>query len=290
MTKLVLGAAQFGQVYGIANQTGMPPRDEVHQILNLALLSGIDTIDTAMTYGESEKILGHIGVRKFKIITKLPLIPSHVRDVNHWIDQQIKQSLTRLRASSVDAILFHSSVDLLRIDGLQLMQSLKYFKSKNIVQKIGISIYDPSELSKIPFLDQFDIVQAPINLIDRRMEVSGWMKRLTQMGIEIHGRSVFLQGLLLMSRDRIPKKFDRWNFLWDKWHEKLAKTGSTAIRACLSYPLSLQAVTKVIVGVDNLCQLSALIPATQPDLDQADWAFMAHEDENLLHPFAWGRL
>ncbi len=100
---------------------------------------------------------------------------------------------------------------------------LKTIKLNGLVKKIGISIYDPSECEQVMNLARIDIVQAPLNIVDRRLVVSGWLSRLHSEEIEIHTRSVFLQGLLLMPRNKIPKIFDRWFRAWDQWSLELEK-------------------------------------------------------------------
>ena len=100
-----------------------------------------------------------------------------------------------------------------------------------------------------------NIVQAPLNIIDRRLETSGWLSKLYKNGIEVHTRSSFLQGLLLMSRAEVPPKFNKWTKMWNLWSEELEKNNLDAASVCLSYPLSLPEVSRVIIGVDNLNNL-----------------------------------
>ena len=74
--KIALGSVQFGIPYGVTNRGGMTSRQEVREILTVAARSGVDTIDTAITYGESERVLGAEGCSRFRIVTKLPAIPA----------------------------------------------------------------------------------------------------------------------------------------------------------------------------------------------------------------------
>ena len=95
--KIALGTAQFGSNYGIANKSGKINYKEAKKILKLAKKNKINTIDTAINYLDSEKILGKIGVRKFNIVTKLPAIPKKNKNIEKWIRSKIHKSLKRLK-------------------------------------------------------------------------------------------------------------------------------------------------------------------------------------------------
>lgn len=202
---------------------GQPSVAEIEKILNLALDHGVDMIDTAIAYGDSERILGKVGINPFKVVTKLP--PCNVRpiEVKNWAYRLVQESLARLKVDSLDGILLHRSQDLLSGLGIELVDVLTKLRIDGLVKKIGISVYDPSELEAMIGEFALDIVQAPSNLVDRRFERSGWLSRLKTWNIQVHTRSTFLQGLLLMSRHAIPHKFHRWSWLWDQWHDNLKK-------------------------------------------------------------------
>ena len=158
-----------------------------------------------------------------------------------------------------------------------------------LVKKIGVSIYDPSECEKFMQLTRFDIVQAPLNIVDRRLETSGWLSKLYSEEIEIHTRSVFLQGLLLMPNNRIPKNFYKWSNVWEKWSLELKKNDLSAVEACLLYPLSLPEIEHVIVGVDSADQLNELIKRSKSKHSQIDFSFMISNDQSLINPSNWNK-
>lgn len=288
--KLALGTVQFGLSYGIANQSGQVTSEEAHRILTLASDNGIDVIDTAIAYGDSERILGELGVDSFRIVTKLPIVPQGLTNVDAWIDHQIKGSLARLGGDSVYGLLLHRSENLLGNRGKQVIESLGRLKSSGLVQKIGVSIYDPSELDLVTQVTSIDIVQAPLSLVDRRLVSSGWLTRLSKLGVEVHTRSTFLQGLLLMSRCEIPQKFERWSKIWDAWHAGLNKHQTTPAAICLGYPLSLSEIDRVVVGVDTAQQLKDLIEITMKPTAVNDWSMLESQDEQLVNPFRWSSL
>lgn len=289
MNRLALGTVQFGIPYGIANQTGQVTRAMAKAMLKLAAENGIDTLDTAIAYGESEDCLGEIGTEGFKLVTKLPSVPDGCSDVNGWVQEQVVASLSRLGVGKLYGLLLHRPDQLLGLNGKKLYQSLQRLKDDGQVQKIGISIYAPSELDAITKLFHLDLVQAPFNLVDRRLLTSGWLQRLREGGVEIHTRSSFLQGLLLMPYEVIPSKFTPWAELWSKWQDWLAHHTVTALQACLAYPLSFSEIDRVVVGVDSVSQLAQIINLAQAKISN-DLPDICSEDENLINPAHWSRL
>lgn len=291
ISKLALGTVQFGLPYGIANQAGQVSRAEAKSMLQFAAKSGIDTLDTAIAYGESEDCLGEVGTKGFKLVTKLPSIPDGCTDIPGWVREQLSASFSRLGVGSVYGLLLHRPDQLLKANGNRIFSVLEGLKEEGLVQKIGISIYAPSELDALIPRYRFDLVQAPLNLVDRRLIESGWLRRLKEEGIEIHTRSAFLQGLLLMPRIAIPSKFNSWQDIWDKWHNWLELRSISAIQASLAFPLSFAEINRVVVGADSREQLAQIITAASSSSYTFDELLdMNCCDENLINPANWNRL
>jgi len=284
--KLVLGTAQFGFKYGIANSGSQVTGEKVNKILECARAGGIDMIDTAIAYGESEKRLGEADISGWQIISKLPPVPDSCSNVKAWISTNVDLSLARLGVSGLYGILLHRPRQLLGANGMQLYQALTQLKAEGKVKKIGISIYEPSELDDICRHYVFDLIQAPLNVFDRRLVDSGWLQRLHTEGIEVHTRSAFLQGLLLMPRIDLPLWFEQWPEVWTMWYEWLARHNVSALQVCLLYPLSLVGVHRVVIGVDSPSQLTQIISTTanQNLAELPDFQFI---DENILNPSRW---
>lgn len=233
MNRLALGTVQFGLPYGVANQQGQVSLEEARAILEHAQAAGLDTLDTAIAYGNCEERLGEIGVSQWQVISKLPAIPEGCIDVAAWTRECVAASLRRLGIDQLRGLLLHRPEQLLAPQGDALYFALTHLKNDGLVQKIGVSIYGSEELNALNAKFRFDIVQAPLNLFDRRLIDSGWLARLSQQGTEVHVRSVFLQGLLLMQPAGRPEKFNRWQPLWDRWQQWLADTKLTPLQACL---------------------------------------------------------
>lgn len=289
MNRLALGTAQFGLDYGIANQDGQVTRSTAKAMLQLAAASGIDTLDTAIGYGESETCLGEVVPRGFKLVTKLPAIPDDCSDVSGWVQEQICASLSRLGVSAVYGLLLHRPGQLLGTGGEILYQTLQDLKETGRVQKVGVSVYAPSELEKLTARFYFDLVQAPLNLIDRRLYTTGWLRRLKDSGVEVHTRSAFLQGLLLMPHASIPEKFSPWSDLWVNWHDWLAHHTISAVQACLAFPLSLPEIDRVVVGANGVSQLEQIISAAN-SISSVGFPDLHCDAENLINPSRWSQL
>lgn len=285
--RLAIGTVQFGLVYGVTNQDGQVSLGEAINVLSLAKEYKIKILDTAISYGTSEEVLGKVGVDAFRVVTKLPSLPEGQNNIASWVNEQVHGSLARLGQKKLYGLLLHRSKDLLGSNGVQLIQALADIKNDGFVQKIGISVYEPDELDMVFSKIKIDLVQLPLNVVDRRMESSGWLNRLKDEGVEIHTRSAFLQGLLLIERCKIPQKFSRWSNLWDRWHDMLNDSGVSPLTASLAYPLSHKQVDHVVVGVQSAIQLSEILQAVEKVNGGLDTSFMRSVDLNLINPSNW---
>lgn len=284
--KLALGTATFGMDYGAFNSYGQLQFRQVQDLIHFAYSKSINTLDTASSYGESETVLGQIEVSKWKIISKISPVPINCDSVDDWITLEVKESLSRLRVSSIEGVLLHKSTELKQNHGKQIWATLQQLKKSGMVNKIGYSIYETKELDD--FWKDFkpDIIQAPLNLIDRRIIQSGWLRKLHDNGCEVHVRSVFLQGLLLTDYTHIPKFFKVWDPLWKKYHNWLKETKYKPVEVCLAFAMAQSEISKVIVGIDSLPQLQEILSTVgNKNYEFPDDLFSL--DPNLLNPSNW---
>jgi len=284
--RLALGTVQFGLPYGISNTSGKVSNNEVRTILEHAWVSGIGTLDTAVLYGDSEQILGECGVDQWQVISKLPAIPDTCDDVESWTQEVVTHSLERLKIDNLYGLLLHRPQQLLEHQGHVLYRALIRLKKLGLVKKIGISIYNPSELEILQPQFQLDLVQAPFNVLDRRLLNSGWLTRLHQAGIEVHVRSIFLQGLLLMEEDKRPEKFFRWHPLWNQWYHWLKEEKLTPVEACLGFVLSYPEIDRIVFGVESVKQLEEILFAAEKMVPMPPATLMT-EDVDLINPSKW---
>lgn len=287
--RIAIGAAQFGPSYGIANKMGRIDLSEARNILHTAWSAGIDTVDTAAEYGRSEQVLGEVGVGQWQVITKLPGIPADCPNPAAWTWDALRKSLQRLSLERVAGILLHRPAQLLGGLGPDVYEALLDIKLHGITERIGYSVYSPSEFDYL--WDQYpvDLVQIPLNVLDRRLITSRWLARLKDAGVEVHVRSIFLQGLLLMNSSDRPARFDRWASLWETWNEWLKAENLSPLQACVGFALSHPEFDRIVVGVDSAIQLREIVaaaavgPVTPP-------VSLVVDDEDLLNPSRWNSL
>lgn len=288
-SKLALGAAQFGQKYGIANSGAGPGREDVRDVLRVARANGMDTIDTAQAYGESESWLGEAGMSGWKVVSKLPVELPTSGSIHDWVRSSTLGSAKKLRINCLHGLLVHRSEWLHGAGGDELFEALQGVKQDGLVRKVGVSIYDPEELGDLMDRYPIDLVQAPFNIFDRRMELSGWFSRLKHQHVEVHVRSVFLQGLLLMSRSAIPAKFSRWDAVWNTWFGWIDSSGIPPLAACLGFAMRNTFIDRLVVGVDNANQLRDILLATRHAIP-GDFPEFPHLDNRLINPSRWSSL
>ena len=287
--RLALGTVQFGLPYGVANEGGQVPLAEAQAIVEQARKNGLDTVDTAIAYGDSEERLGRIGLAGWRVITKLPPLPDAGGGIPDWVRATVADSLERLRVKELYGLLLHRADDLLAPSGEEAYAALVRLKRGGLVRKIGVSIHGPEILDKVIPRFSLDLIQAPFNVLDRRLLTSGWLAALKKHGLEVHTRSVFLQGLLLMKGGRRPGKFDRWSGVWNAWSEWLAKCETSPARACLGFPLQFDEIDRVVIGVDSAEQLSELLLAAEAHNEEPPPELCSH-DLDLIDPSRWSSL
>ncbi|MDS1002890.1 aldo/keto reductase [Clostridium sporogenes] len=208
MTNLVLGTAQLGFKYGINNAIGKPSLQQAYEILDTAYDNGIRILDTALVYGDSEKIIGTYMKEKgktFEICTKTPKLYENQNSLE-IIEENINKSLDNLNVSNIDFYLFHNFSDLVRLYK-EDKEYLKGLKNEGIIKKIGVSIYDTEELEYIVknIYDLVDVVQIPFNIFDLRWIQTDLLDKTKNKGIEVAARSAFLQGVLFMNGKEAKK-------------------------------------------------------------------------------------
>ena len=288
--KIALGTAQFGLDYGVANTNGLVDLKEVSSILVQAARYGIDILDTAPVYGKSERTLGVAGVDEFSVVSKLPSLPPKIDDITHWVHNTVSDSLQCLGVNSLYGLLLHNPMDLLGPHGAALVASLQGLKKDRRVQKIGVSIYNPSILYYVTRHMNVDLVQAPMNVLDRNLTTSGWLNELKKKNVEVHCRSLFLQGLLLMPRSQIPQKFEKWASIWDQWERITEGSSTLKLQLCINAVSSSPQVDKVVLGVQSVKQLDELVDAAKNSRDDYDLSSLQISDRDLIDPSRWDKI
>ena len=281
-----LGTASFGMAYGVANQQQMS-LVEAHEILQTAHSSRFNLIDTAQLYGEAEAVLGQSELlAEFNVITKLDSIEKLSREE---VRSLFEQSLQRLNSPSLYGCMLHRAKDLLGTSAKQNWAKLQALKEQGLVSKIGVSVYSPEELLSILQHHSIDLVQLPLNVLDQRFISSGALAKAREHGVEVHIRSAFLQGLLLMDVKSLPTYFSPFKAPLLALSELQKKLNVSPAALALAFFKQLDSIDALILGINSVAQLSDLT-AQLKGLDaipKIDFSQFASEEERLILPTNW---
>jgi aryl-alcohol dehydrogenase-like predicted oxidoreductase len=279
MKNWILGSAQFGFHYGITNQAGITELAEMKRTLLSAVNNGANYIDTAAGYGLAEERIGELQT-ELCVITKL--------SIQHelTLTQQLSASLKKLKRDSVDLVLIHD-VDnfLVDADYQKNLASLDKLKKLGLCRLTGFSIYNVEQAQRITRLIKPDVLQIPLNIWNQEFLLSGELQRLKSLGIEVHARSLFLQGVLLAQS--LPEGVDFMIEEFSSWLKFLDEKKISATSACRSFAEQQKEIDAWVIGFENKQQLEAFFAA---DLIKCDWQKLACNNPSLVDPSQWNKL
>lgn len=278
--KLALGTVQFGLDYGISNKNGKVSFEEIGEILEYAKLQKIDTIDTASLYGFSEEVLGKFNLEDFNVITKTIKIDKTLDKIENFerFKEAFYVSQKKLGCIQLHGLMFHEANDLLSSQGLALWDLVDDFKQKEYVRKIGVSVYSPEQLEQVLKLVDIDIVQLPLNMLDQRFLYL--LPELKEKNIEIHTRSAFLQGLLLMNPNSLNPYFAPIRPILEKLPENRLETA-------MGFVKSIKEVDKIVVGVTNKHELEQIYLSYNQSVREMDFSKFKIDNEKFINPVNW---
>lgn len=260
--KIAIGTAQFGLDYGISNKNGKVSLNEIDKILEFARSVKIDTIDTAQGYGDSEQVLSNFDLSHFKIVTKV------------IGDAKLEKSLDNLKLSRIYALMFHREDEV----NDETWKRISWYKNQQLVSKVGVSVYSPEKLLQLINYFPIDIVQFPLNILDQRF--LPLLPELKKKNIEVHVRSVFLQGLLLMKIEEVNNYFSPIKPL-------LQQITQPKLANALGFPKSIHSVDKMVVGCTNLHELQEIYENYTLNATMSDYQKFMINDEKYINPSHW---
>ena len=284
--KIILGSANFDQIYGI--KKNFIKKSEIKKLFDLALKNEIKIIDTSPTYKESEKIIGLLNNKRFKIISKISKPPKNIKreNIKKWLKQNVMISLKNLKIKKFECLLLHNANSLLCKNGDEIYKGIRNMKINGFTSKIGVSIYDFNILDKILKKFKFNLIQAPFNILDQRLVEEGWLKKLKKRKIEVHARSIFLQGILLLKHNQLPKKLIKLSkklMVWENW---LKKNKFSSLQVCLSFVLNQHQLDGIVVGCNNTNQLNQILKLKQIK-NNFSLPNLNIKDKKLIDPRKW---
>ena len=281
LNRFSLGSAQFGMDYGINNYLGKTKFKEIKKIINFSQKIGIRSIDTAIAYGDAEKTLGKIGMKNFKVTSKLPYISEN--KLND-LEKIVKKSLKNLNIKKLNCLLIHSTKNL-NNNTKAIFQKMKILKSKGLVTKIGISFTSTKNLYKILNRFNIDVIQLPYNIVDRRIHSKKVIELLKTKKIELQTRSIFLQGLLFKKYSNIPFNIRKRSKHLLKMKSFLSRTKKNKLSKMLNFVYNNNLPENFIIGVDNFKQILEISKVKKENYSKFD--DLSTYDEKLINPSLW---
>ena len=280
--KIIIGTAQFGSKYGLLNKFGKTSTTEVNKIIKLKKKYKLNGFDASQSY-KSEKTLKKKNIYKFKLTFKIHKI-GNIKNFEYKIKNYLKKLFLDLKIKKVYCLMIHNSNVLLNKNGNKLYKILKNLKKEKYAQKIGYSTYGDKNIYKISKKYKFDIIQTTFNPFDRRILNNNLAGRLKSKGIIIQVRSIFLQGLLLLKVNKLPKKLLQFKSELKKWDRYVEKTGLTPLEVCLNFVLSYN-FDKILIGINNHKQLLDILKIRKKTTKIPN--SFTSKNKSLINPYNW---
>tara|TARA_B100001059_G_C17821185_1_gene578396 strand:- start:54 stop:908 length:855 start_codon:yes stop_codon:yes gene_type:complete len=257
--KISIGTAQFGFNYGICNKNGIVSKREVKKIFDYSKFVKINSIDTAQGYGKSHKVISSFKLKDFQITSKISNIKKiHDQNLDYRITLEVNKILRDLNSKKLYALLIHDISQLKSKNGKKFYRILEKLKVKKKFIKLGVSVYTRNELDFVIKNYNIDIVNLPISVANQEFLQKNYLSKIKNKNIEIHARSIFLQGLLLCEYKFLPKKFKNNKFFieWFKW---LKVHKYNPLDASLEFIKGIKHIDKIVIGIDNFSQLESIV-------------------------------
>ena len=294
ISEITLGTVQLGLPYGVNNTVGMPTYQDSATILQAALDAGITSFDTARAYGKSEEVLGRFFSQSSAnktLITKVLFQNEEKNEVSTALFAQVKDSIRKLGVEKLPFLMLHREEYIDRY-GKELTDALVELKKDNLVSGIGISFSDKSNLDRMLDTDIFDCIQIPQNIFDNCELTNGTIKRLSDRGIAVFIRSVYLQGLFFKDTNCLTKKLVAAKPALDKLHALADAHGLSMSQLALSYIRDGSGITSLVLGCETVEQLNDSIeqfgcPKMSDGLRESLNEISQEVDPIVMRPWEW---
>ena len=292
-SRLVLGTAQVGMKYGIANLTGQPDSQTAEAIIESAWRGGIREFDTAQAYGTSEEVLGRV-IRKNDLRDRIKITTKLLPEIDHLsreaVFASVKQSLRHLGISKIHCLLLHRE-NLLQQWDEGIGNIMKALIDSHLVESVGISVYSPDSAVRALNNDGISAIQIPSNVFDRRFEKAGILGDDFPIDKQIYIRSIFLQGLLFLNPDDLPSNMMFAYQTLNQYESLVKKHNTSKFELALGYVKKAYPKAKIIVGTETSHQVNECLSTWQsviPDniLNDVRELFM-DVDKRILNPGLW---
>ena len=279
-SKVILGVTQFGLNYGILNQHNSNKKKKLRQILNFSKKKGINSIYSSKYYGNANKFLATENLDYFKLYIKFKsqdLLKKNFLEDFEKMKKKLKKNNLILMLDRFE--------NLKKRERLKIYNILLDLKKDKKINRFGYSIYSFKNLKKICHEFKPNILQCPYNVIDRRLEEKKLLQFLKINKIEIHVRSIFLQGLLILHYSKHPRKFLNWKKIFKKFDDQIQHYKISNLDWCLNFIEKNKYINKILLGIDNIDQLREI--CSFKNNGKIKFPKMYVKDEKLINPSKW---
>ncbi len=285
--KFCLGTVQLGLKYGINNQIKrQPTKNEGYEILQTAYEAGIKYLDTASAYGTAEELIGESGILDngtVHVITK-PDARKH-----SGLADEVKKSLEKLKQEYIDGLLLHDAPNYY---DKQQMSELLEIKENGLAMHIGVSVYEPKDAVRIAADGVVDYIQIPYSVFDQRLDHTDFFQMVKKNKIKVFARSCFLQGLILMEPNVIPRHLKEAEAYVERYRSILRTYEFSVAEAAMLFSYTHPDIYKVVFGVDTAEQLKTNLAVAKkaeqfPKCRQALAGITDGISEHILNPGLW---
>jgi len=281
VNKLGLASGQFGLEQSGAVR-GRSREAETRDILSIAARAGLGVLEIARHSAASEVALGGAIPRPNPFrLTLTTVRPDRGADL---VEAELRAQMARLSIGRADIVLAPSATDLFSPRGPELWDRLRTLKDEGMCGRIGVSVYASDDPVGLARRFKPDVIQAPASLLDQRMLLDGTLARLAEMGVEVHLRTIFLNGVLFLPPDRAPSHLKAAASRISRARRMIAEGRSDPLQASLGFALSRPEASAVLVGVSSAAEMNAVIAAAASPPPDLDWDEMALTDPDAL---AW---
>ena len=259
---MVLGTVQLGMNYGIANTSGKPDEEKSFSILRTALEGGVNTLDTARAYGDSEEVIGRF-LKTWKgpmpnIVTKIPKLQGESpRELEKFVVTCVEESLQRLGVSKLSAVMLHGAKDP-SIHGKACANAMEKLLTLGYTNRVGVSVYTAEDIQEMLPYDVFSVTQVPMSIFDQRLLTDGSVAALQSAGYTVYVRSVFLQGLFFLDPDTItdPILVEQAVPYIRKLRQIAAQHNMTVAQLAIAFMRDQPGVSGLVLGADTPAQVT----------------------------------
>lgn len=284
--KIIIGTAQLSNNYGAFNKVGSIKNKELKKILNYCKKKNILYLDLANSYKNSINKLSKNNLVKFQIILKV----GNLNKKNYFLSLKtiFEKTLKKLKVKKIYSLMFHDENDLKYLKDSKVLEYFLNLKEKNVIKKIGLSIYNFDML--IYNLNNFpiDLIQVPFNIFDKRILNKKLQKIIFRNKIEVHARSVFLQGLLLQDPTSKQKIIKKNKPLFNNWHKFNLYRQKKKIMNCIKFVFQFKEIKKFVFGIDSLNQLKTIVNIIQEiDYNEKLYYNFKLKNKKIIDPRSW---